>query len=174
MTSDEKYRNLAYRTRRALKLIRKHQPKNLKEAQALGIGHLQRVGAGAFRTGYRIYGTSLFIKFPVICNNPYSSDEVTDFEGKNHTRMEVKKIRRLRENKIMAGHMPPIYYFNTRDGVLVTKFYKPVLNWRMDSGKSRILGKLIKALTGVTLADVIGDNLKIDGHDRLIFVDLGY
>lgn len=176
VTRDEKYRrtkarNLAYRTRRALKLIRLNQPKNLLETHQLGLT-LIHTGGGAFRTSYRIKGTTLLVKFPVILDRP--NGETNDFEGKNHTRMEVKKIRRLRKDRIMAGHMPPIYYFNARDGVLVTKFYKTVRDWRTVSGRNRLMSKLIKCLTGVVLDDILGDNVKIDGHDKLIFVDLGY
>src|ERR1700676_1544490 len=108
MTRDEKYRktqkrNRAYRTRRALRLINRALPKTVDEAQALGIGALIKIGQGAFRTDYRIHGTHLVIKFPVMFDYgdpaiPRLRGGVHDKEGKNHTRMEVKKIRALQEH----------------------------------------------------------------------------
>lgn len=182
MTRKEKYRrtkskNRAYKTRHALRLIRKHQPKTLEEAQALGMGALVEVGQGAFRTAYHIYGTNLLIKFPLQCR--YRIEEVSNGpevwhskEGKNHTRMEVKKIRALSEFPVMRKHLPPLYYYNGRDGVLVTKYY-PKTKWIQQSFH-RLITEMIKEYCGVVIGDLAQDNVRTHAGDNLIFIDCGY
>ncbi len=178
MTRDEKYRktmekNRAYRTRRALRLIRKGQPKDLDEAQALGIGALIKIGGGAFRTAYRIHGTSLVIKFPLMFNYKHiDGDDWNDLEGKNHTRMEVKKIRVMKESPVMRKHIPPIYYFNSRDGVMVTKYYPKAKYGRF--AMNQLVSEMIKGFCGVTLGDISPDNIRVEKYNNLIFIDLGY
>lgn len=178
MTRDEKYRKTfakkrAYRTRRALRLIRKGQPKTVDEAKALGIGALIEVGQGAFRTAYRIHGTGLLIKFPLMFNyKTDNQDDWNDSEGKNHTRMEVKKIRVLREFPIIRKHIPPVYYFHGRDGVMVTKYY-PQTTW-VRGAMNQLVAEMIKGFCGVTLGDLSPDNVRAEKYNNLIFIDLGY
>jgi hypothetical protein len=179
MTRDEKYRktqkrNRVYRTRRALRLIRRGQPKTVEEARALGMGTLVQVGQGAFRTGYRIYGTNLLIKFPLMYNyGGLKGEEIWhDKDGKNHTRMEVKKIRALLEFPIMRSHLPPVYYFNGRDGVMVTKYYTKS-KWVL-SATNNLVTDMVKEYCDVTLGDLSTDNLRTEPVGNLIFIDLGY
>ena len=152
MTNEEKNQ-----TRRALRLIRKAQPKTNAEALAFGIGPLDKIGEGAFRAAYQIRGTSLLIKFPL---GGY----------KCHTRAEVRKIQKLSQFKSMRAHVPPVYYYNSKDGVMVTKFYAKGARL-LDMNE--VVSKLIKELTGVVLEDIVGDNVKSDGRHP-VFVDLGY
>ena len=179
MTRDEKYRktqrkNRAYRTRRALRLINRGLPATMEMAQALGIGALIKVGQGAFRTAYRIHGTSLLIKFPAMFSYDDANGSETwhDKEGKNHTRMEVKKIRALLKFPIMRKHLPPVYYFNGRDGVVVTKYY-PKSKWT-NSATNQLVSEMIKEYCGVTLGDLSPDNVRTEPHNNLILIDLGY
>lgn len=174
-----KVRNLVNRTRRTLKLIRKYQPKNIEEARALGIGQLQKIGEGAFREAYRIYGTILLIKFPLIesFHNRVEGNLVTyrtdDHDGKYHTRAEIRKIRVLSKFKSLRKAMPPVYYYNSRDGVMVTRYYPKatVKDWTYQIGP--LLSDVIKELTGVTLEDLFGDNVR-KKDDSLVITDLGY
>jgi len=178
MTRSEKYRatqkrGRTYRTRRALCLIRRGQPKTVEEARALGLGALVEVGQGAFRTAYRIYGTNLLIKFPLMFHYVHLTPSVWhDKEGKNHTRMEVKKIWALRESPVMRKHIPPVYYFNGRDGVMVTKYY-PKSKW-ISSATNNLVHELIKEYCGVILGDLSADNVRTEPARNLIFIDLGY
>src|SRR5208337_2099603 len=103
MTRSEKIRasrkrNTARRTQWCLRKIRKYQPKNLLETTKLGM-ICRYVGEGAFRSAYKIVGTTLLIKFPLIESfhhrvegnlRTYRTD---DYDGKCHTRAEVRKIR---------------------------------------------------------------------------------
>jgi hypothetical protein len=177
MTRRQKYRktfrkNRAYRTRRALRLIRKGQPKNFDEAMTLGMGALVEVGQGAFRTAYRIHGTSLLIKFPLMFHYSSEPNSWHDKEGKNHTRMEVKKIRALLEFPMWRKHLPPVYYFNARDGVMVTKYYRERKKSVVDRERNILMGELVKEFCGVVLGDITDDNVKVDDH--LVIIDLGY
>ena len=164
-------KNCAYRTRRAIRLVRRWLPKTVEEARALCMGALIEVGSGAFRIAYRIHGTSLLIKFPVMFDYP-DPKACHDKEGKNHTRMEVKKIWALRKHPIMRRHLPPVYYFNGRDGVMVTKYY-PKSKWT-NSATNQLVSEIIKEYCGVTLGDLSPDNLRAQPSSNLIFIDLGY
>ena len=177
-----KRRDRELRTRRALRLVRRGQPKTVEEAEALGV-NLRKTGQGAFRTAYRIYGTNLLIKFPLQCkyegcctqhkSGGGSEGHVWhDREGKNHTRMEVKKIRALLKFPMWKKHLPPVYYFNGRDGVIVTKFYPPSKRYVVDDGRNMLMGELVKVFCGVTLGDLTDDNVRVDNH--LVICDLGY
>jgi hypothetical protein len=176
MTRDEKYRktqkrNRVYRTRRALRLIRRGQPKTVEEAASLLVG-LDKIGQGAFRTAYRIRGTNLLIKFPLMYNYGVSGrEDWNDKEGKNHTRMEVKKIRALMEFPIMRKHIPPVYYFNGRDGVMVTRYY-PKSKW-VSCATNNLVSDMVKEYCGVTMGDLSPDNLRTE-TGNLIFIDCGY
>lgn len=182
MTRSEKIRasrkrNTARITQWALRKIRKHQPKTLLETSELGLVCVH-VGEGSFRTTYRIAQTTLLIKFPIvethgdgIKNGGWDDDS----DGKYHTRAEVRKIRALSKFKCLRKHLPPVYYYNSADGVLVTNYFKLAKDSDWAYNVAPLLSGVIKELTGVTLGDLFGDNVRIDAEkDRLIFVDLGY
>jgi hypothetical protein len=159
-----------------MRLIRREQPKNVQEARALGIGAMVEVGEGAFRTAYRIHGTPLLIKFPLRFRHRLQETnggpEVwNDKEGKTHTRMEVKKIRALQKFPMFRKHLPPIYYFNGRDGVLVTKYYSG--KRRIERAKSLLVSELVRTFCGVVLEDITPDNVRAD-RGNLMLLDLGY
>jgi len=178
MTRDEKYRqtrarNRAYQTRRALRIIRRVQPETVEELRKVLGTPVIEVGQGAFRTAYRINGTSLLVKFPLMYNHRTDGgeDNWTDRDGKNHTRMEVKKIRVLSGYAFMKKHLPPVHYFNGRDGVLVTTYYRKA-RW-VHSATHNLLSKMVKEFCGVVLGDMSPDNLRTQ-YGRLIFIDCGY
>jgi hypothetical protein len=183
MTRDEKYRatqkkNRAYRTRRAMRLIRKGQPKTANEAKALSLTLIE-VGKdeGAFRTAHRIQGTDLLIKFPLQYRRRSEETEGGpevwgNKDGIQHTRMEVKKIRALREFPVMRKNIPPVYYFHSRDGVMVTKYYPNRKYVR--SAMAQLITRMVRNYCGVTLDDVTSDNLRVTPDNNLIFIDCGY
>ena len=148
--------------RRALRIIRRSQPKNVQEARAAGL-RLWEIGEnrGAFRRTYGIWGTGLVIKFP----------RVNWGDSVRHTQDEVKKIRALNEFKVMRRYLPPVYYYNNRDGVMVTDYYPKV-------SPSKNLGpmftELLFAYTGVVVGDLFGDNVRCTISGEPVIVDLGY
>jgi len=154
--------------RRALRIIRTVQPKTARNLPGLVLREIfskTKKGMkanGAFRQAYRIVGTGLVIKFP----RPDYADNA------GHTRDEVKKIRELSKYRSLKKHLPPVYYYNRRDGVMVTDYYPFVCP---DRGKNVILSDVIFELTGVHLDDIMGDNVRSKGKDgNPIFCDLGY
>lgn len=172
-------RNIARYTQWCLRRIRRFQPKNLLETTELGMTCIY-VGEGAFRTAYRIAQTSLLIKFPLMesfhhrCKGNLVTYRIDDTDGKYHTRAEVRKIRALSKFKSLRGHLPPVYYYNSRDGVLVTRFFKKAREKDWIYNVCPLLSGVIKELTGVTLGDLFGDNVRKDREERLVFTDLGY
>jgi hypothetical protein len=168
----------AYLTRRALRLIRKGHPKTLEETAALLIG-LEEAGTGAFRAAYRIRGTDLLIKFPLKyrCESqetPGGSEVWHDKDGKNHTRMEMEKILALGKFPIMRKHIPHVYYFHSKNGVIVTRYYPKSTSMWVRSATSRLVSEMVKKYCGVTLGDLTPDNLRVKRYDCLIIADLGY
>ena len=142
-------KNQGLAKRRALRIIRHTQPRTVEDLWSSGL-ILTEVGkrGGAFRRAYRIAGTNLVIKFP----RKGWADSWED--SKKHTRDEVKKIRTLSQYRCFRHHLPPVYYYKGRDGVMVTDYY-PYVNWK---GASIILADVVKEFTGVELRDVVGDN----------------
>src|SRR5208337_1680685 len=185
MTRSEKIRasrkrNTARRTQWCLRKIRKYQPKNLLETTKLGMICLY-VGEGAFRLAYKIVGTTLLIKFPLTesfhkrePDGSFITCRTNDHDGKCHTRAEVRKIRVLSKFKSLRKILPPVYYYNSHDGVMVTRYYlKATVNdWTSQIGP--LLSGVIKELTGVTLEDLFGDNVRKKSEDSLVIVDCGY
>ena len=176
MTRDEKYaatkkRNVQKATRRALRLIRKHHPATLLETSQLCL-RLVYHGEGAFRKAYRIAGTKLLIKFPQTADRKTTSYGYTT--DRCHTRSEVRKIKKLREFKSLRTHVPPVYYFNSRHGVMVTEFYPSTAGWRIENEMRVVFSHVIKELTGVVLEDLGDDNFKLNRRGELVFADLGY
>jgi len=152
--------------RRVLRIIRTTHPKTAHELESMGL-RLREIlsktkeGNGAFRRAYRIVGTNLVIKFPQI-----------GWECKQHTRDEVKKIRALSKYRSLKKHLPPVYYYNQRDGVMVTDYYRFICP---DKSKNSILSDVILEMTGVTLDDLMGDNVRSKEKDgEPVFIDLGY
>jgi len=162
-------REIGLAKRRALRIIRKVQPKVVIQLEATGL-KLREIkirtrkgmkGNGAFRRAYEIVGTGLVVKFP----RPDYADNA------GHTRDEVKKIRALSQYRSLRPHMPPVYYYNGRDGVMVTDYYPFVCT---DREKNVILSDVIFELTGIPLDDVMGDNVRMKETGNPVFVDCGY
>jgi len=162
-------REIELAKRRALRIIRKVQPKVVIQLEATGL-KLREIkirtrkgmkGNGAFRRAYEIVGTGLAVKFP----RPNYADNA------EHTRDEVKKIRELSKYRSLRSHMPPVYYYNGRDGVMVTDYYLFVCP---DKAKNVILSDVIFELTGIPLDDVMGDNVRMKETGNPVFVDCGY
>jgi hypothetical protein len=64
-----------------------------------------------------------------------------------------------------------VYYYNGRDGVMVTDYYRYVCP---EKARNVILSDVIEELTGVALDDLVGDNVRMKMDAVPVFVDLGY
>ena len=148
-------------TRGVLRLIHEFNFKD--EDTASRYLQLKYIGAGTFRVAYRIAHTDMLIKFP------------DGHDGKVHTRAEVRKIRKLAAYPFLKKHLPPIYYFNSKTGVLVTRYYPDASRWHIANAMGDMLSLLLKKFTGIPFTDswIGSDNFGLD-RGRLILTDLGY
>jgi hypothetical protein len=163
---------LSKKDKKALDLIRKHNPSDLMEAHEIGL-RMKYLDSGVFRDCYRIKDSRLVIKFPN-----------EDSDAISHSRVEVRRIKKLAEHKVLAKYMPEVYYHNSKTGVVVMEYCSKGFNTKDNFGDSIgaglslfLLGDLIRKLTGVRMDDVHDGNLRLTveaGHYQLKFIDLGY
>jgi len=149
--------------RRALRIIRRIQPNTARSLPGLILREIKKgkKGNGAFRRAYEIVGTGLVIKFP---RQDYA-------DNAEHTRDEVKKIRALSKYRSLKKHLPPVYYYNRRDGVMVTDYY-PLVSPAKNLGP--MFTDLLYEFTGVVVGDLFGDNVRCKKPGQPVIVDLGY
>ena len=158
------------RKAKALKLIRKHQPSNPAAFVKLGF-RLNYIGAGVFREVARIAGCDLVVKFPLI---PEGDDEGP--EGIAHSASEMQRIEKLARVAELKPHLPKVFYFDRKNGIIVMQFY-PELK---PDAAVELLGKIVKKLVSrvgrVAMSDIHDGNVrrKRKGWDQLVFTDLGY
>jgi len=145
----------------ALRLFQKHNFENSKQA-GLCL-QLEYLGSGAFRDAYRIAHTDLLVKFPL------------GHDGKVHSRAEMRKNQKLGGYPFLKKHLPPVYYWNSKTGVLVTKYYPHAKLRRTWDAMGVVIGELLKNLVGVEHTDLWSgaDNVRMD-NGYLVFTDLGY
>ena len=165
------------RTQEALRKIRTHQPTSLKNFKALGLLG-KYVGSGVFRESYRIKGTNLIVKFPLY---DAMSERKSAYEsGIAHTRTEVRRFYKLRCVKALRSHLPKIWYFDLRHGIVVMTHYAKFGGyggWNKIELLGKIINKLIRQYAHTTMNDIHGDNTRMAGENfnkRIVFVDLGY
>ena len=103
------------RKAKALKLIRKHSPTSPEAFKKLGL-RLSYLGAGVFREVARIQGCDLVVKFPL-------DDGAGCYaEGIAHSLSEMKRIERLARISEMKPHLPKVFYFDRKNGIIVMNF----------------------------------------------------
>lgn len=142
----------------------------MTDFQKLGL-KLESIGSGAYRRAFRIHGADLVVKFP------------SDPDGRFHTSLEVRRIKKLAQYQSLRPHLPKIRYYDKKTGILVVDFYDKYsetaaavpgnrtveLSWERD-----LITRLVKELTGVFVIDLYDDNLRIDDTQTVKLIDLGY
>ena len=151
------------RKAKALKLIRKHAPSTPEAFRKLGF-KLTYLGAGVFREVARIAGCDLVVKFPL------------DEEGIAHSLSEVNRIERLSKVPELKSHLPKIFYFDRKHGIVVMNFYAELTPADAVELLGKIVRKLVSKVAGVTMGDIHDGNVrrKRKGWDTVTFIDLGY
>lgn len=157
------------RKAQALKLIRKNSPTSPEALKKLGF-RLAPLGAGLFREVFRISGCDLVVKFPLRLKDG-SSDE-----GIGHSVSEIKRIERLKCVPELKMHMPKVFYFNRKTGVIVMQYYPDINAEDAVDYLGKIVRKLVSRICGVTMGDIHDGNVKLKrkGWEQLVFIDLGY
>ena len=154
-------------TLQALRLIRSHRPVTFAAFKKLGF-KFQFIEAGVFREVSRIRDTDLVVKFPLM------EGERDYSEGIQHSRSEMRRIRRLSKVKELKPYLPRVHYYDSKHGIIVMKWYDNT----DDFGKAELLGKLVKKLirkiSGVVMSDIHEGNIRKKANNSLAFVDLGY
>lgn len=152
--------------KQVLRAIKKHHPRNSDGFKKLGL-KLKHLGSGAFRDVHRIVGVPLVVKFPV------------GHDGVEHSTLEVRKIKHFKKFYAMRDHMPKVFYFNKKTGILVMQLYenKPYPKISLAEARSEaihsLISNLVWSLTKRELSDIHYENIRVAG-DELTFIDLGY
>ena len=102
------------RKAKALKLIRKHEPVTPNDFKKLGLG-LASIGAGVFREVAQIKGCDLVIKFPLEEKGGYAY-------GIQHSISEMNRIARLSRVPELKPHLPKVFYFDRKNGIIVMQY----------------------------------------------------
>ena len=151
----------------AIRLIKKHRPRTPEDFHKLGL-KFRYLGAGVFREAVEIKGIPLVVKFPLY-DEGYR-------HGKIHSTVEIRKIKRLNRYKYLRPYLPKVYYHDRKSGILVMhKYEKFSRRYDQCNALGDMITDLIFQLTGITVCDIYGDNVKM-GRTRnsAVLVDLGY
>lgn len=157
------------KSKNVLRKIKRLKPKTRSEVTF----PMEELFDGSFRRGFWIPDTDLVIKFP------YEDKDLENGEGSGlengiiHTQREFKKIKKLSRFKCLRQHLPKIYYYDAKNGVIVMKYYNRIGEERELWELRGLLSTVILELTGVEIDDIVGSNVKTDEQRNLIFVDLG-
>lgn len=156
----------------AIRRIKKHRPKTYEDFAEAGVPlEIESLGEGVFRVVYRAHKLPLVVKFPLAG------------DGDDHTRSEVRRIKALSKYPKMRKYLPKVYYYDSRAGIVVMKYYPPMDKGFCECGcgtatsLERLAQNLVKDLTGMFLDDIHAGNVTTDtgqSNGRPIFLDLGY
>lgn len=150
----------------AIRRIKRFKPRTFEDFGKAGIPFGKNLGGGVFREAYQIKDLPLVVKFPI------------EDDGIDHSRDEMRKIKKFSKFKFLRKYLPKVYYYDRQSGVIVMKFYEDF----EDCGDAcdavgTLAGELIKRLTGVSMVDIHSENVRVrDTYKppRLVFCDLGY
>lgn len=156
------------RKAKALKLIRKHAPSSPAAFVKLGF-RLNYIGAGVFREVARIAGCDLVVKFPL-------DEKDGPNEGIAHSLSEMKRIEKLSRVPELKPHMPKVFYYDRKNGIIVMQFYPELTPADAVELLGKVVRKLVAKVSDVAMTDIHDGNVrrKRKGWDQLVFTDLGY
>ncbi len=154
-------------TIRAIRLIRVHNPVTQEAFAKIGLS-LRYIGEGVFREVYGIRGVDLVVKIPTT-----RKEEPT--EAIRHSAQEVSRVKRLYAVKELRPHLPKIYHYDKKSGVIVMRRYEKANMSQHAELLGEIIKKLVRRVCGVRLDDIHSDNIKLKEHDSpdVVFIDLG-
>jgi hypothetical protein len=138
---------------------------------------------GAYRKVYKLSDFPLVVKFPIHIPNEEGFEEDCQ-----HSVLEYKAYKKiLSRNRIYARlipYLPKLYYINPKTGVLLSHYYRPILNTKFRKlGDSIALllsdivelsWKRVEKLKPNSELDVHSGNLGLDENGRIKIIDMGY
>jgi hypothetical protein len=152
----------------ALKKIRAAKPRTHKDFKDLGLP-LRWVGTGAFRECCEILNCDLVVKFP-LARKKYAS-------GRRHTAMEMARLKRLRQHRVMHPNLPEVFYYDKKHGIIVMRKYPKYESFEDQAdAMGQMIQRLIYAVTKVRCQDIHTENVRKRrmNHDQSTLIDLGY
>jgi hypothetical protein len=133
---------------------------------------MRLLGAGLFRSGYKIRNCDLVIKFP---GKDDVKPSVGGKENRDHSLQEVRRLKRLMKDGTLNRFLPEIFYHDKKTGVVVMRYYPPFKDFEeLADALGRMIGHLIFRVTRVRCTDVHTENVRRGQYDRAILIDLGY
>lgn len=152
-------------TIRAIRLIRAHNPVTKEAFTKIGLP-LYYLDEGAYREVYGIRGVDLVVKIPI----------KGSAESIHHSAMEVSRIKRLHVLKELRPHLPAIYHYDKKSGIIVMRRYEKAGLFEHAEILGDIIKKLVRRISGVKMGDIHSDNIKLKkpGSRDVVFIDLGF
>ena len=156
------------RKAQVLRIIRRNSPTTPEAFKKLGL-RMKPLGAGVFRRVFRIGGCDLVVKFPL-------SEDSCFAEGIQHSVSEIKRIERLSRIDELKPHLPKIFYFDRKNGIIVMQYYPELKDGDGVDFLGKVVRKLVSRIGGVTMGDIHEGNIRLKrkGWEQLVFTDLGY
>ena len=153
---------------RAIKKIRAAKPQTHKDFKAIGLP-LKWLGTGAFRECCEIVNCDLVVKFPLPRKKVMA--------GRRHTATEMARLTRLRTHRVMLPHLPEVFYYDKKHGIVVMRKY-PKYDSSEDQGDAmgQMIQRLIYAVARIRCTDIHTENVRKRraNHDQSVLIDLGY
>jgi hypothetical protein len=160
----------------ALRKIRAHKPSSPAAFRKIGLP-VRWLKSGVFRETCRIINCDLVVKFPLGDPDGDGRSSRKYARGRQHTRTEIARIKRLLKFKFMEPYIPKVHYHDPKSGTLVMSYHPPFSDReeQIDS-MGRFIQMLIERGTGVRCSDLHSDNVhkKSRNHKRVVIIDLGY
>jgi len=125
---------------------------------------MRLLGKGLFRSGYKIKGCDLVIKFPG-----------SKSEDRQHSRAEIRRLRRLRKAGTLGEFLPEVFYYDSKSGVIVMRYYREFDNFEKQAdAMGRMIQKLIYRIARVYCSDIHTENVRRREQKDCVLIDLGY
>lgn len=129
---------------------------------------LKLLGVGLFREGFKIKNSDVVIKFPLRAE--------TTKEGIEHSRSEMRRLRRLRATGTLEPFLPEVLYYDKKNGVIAMRYYKNFESYEQQAdAMGRMIEKMIYRIAHVRVTDIHTENVRRGRASRdVTLIDLGY
>ena len=147
--------------------MKKARPTTPEAARAAGI-EMRLLGKGLFRSGYKVRGCDIVIKFPLRTSNK------TELENVQHARQEIARLKRLRKVAELVPYLPEVFYYDPKSGVTAMRHYPMFRDFEEQAdAMGRMIQKLIFRIARVRCTDIHTENVRRQNQDAIL-IDLGY
>lgn len=130
---------------------------------------LRWISSGMFRECCEILNCDLVVKFP-LARKKYRS-------GKRHSATEMARLDRLKKHRVMLPHLPEVFYYDSRKGIVVMRKYPKYETFEDQAdAMGQMIQRLIFVVTKIRCGDIHTENVrkKRFNHDQSVLIDLGY